>query len=166
MQTRLNATRIAMLAGEAGGTVEIIWVLIYCLGSPLSASLVAEEVTRSFLPQMAGITAVMAGVLIHYVLAMLISGVAAIAYLRILAGDIDRSAIYASSITMLVAIWATNFFVVLPVLNPVFVTLMPYAVTLISKIGFGIAMSWIFVASTSALAGDARQSSLGRLALR
>jgi hypothetical protein len=37
-----------------------------------------------------------------------------------------------------------NFFLILPVVNPDFVTLMPYAVTLASKLGFGIAMGWVF----------------------
>ena len=166
MQSKITAKELVFLAGAAGGTVEVIWVLIYCLGSPLSASLVAEEVTRSFLPQMAGIAAVMTGVLIHYVLAMMIAGVAAIAYLRVLACNVGGPTIYASSITALITIWAVNFFIVLPVLNPVFVTLMPYTVTLVSKIGFGISMGWIFAVSTSPIAGESRQRSLSRLALR
>lgn len=166
MQKKFNATRTIILAGAAGGTVEVIWVLLYCIGSPLHASLIAEEIARSFLPQMAGLTAVTAGVIIHYVLAILIAGVAAIAYLRVLAGDIDEPAIFATSIAALAAIWAANFLVVLPVVNPVFVTLMPYTVTLISKIGFGIAMGWIFAASNAALTGEARHTTQGRLALR
>jgi hypothetical protein len=166
MQKRFNVTRMIILAGAAGGTAEVLWVLIYCFGSPLQASLVAEEVTRSFVPQMVGPTAVMTGVFIHYVLAILIAAVAAVAYLRIFAADINEPAIFATSIAALVAIWATNFFVVLPIINPVFVTLMPYTVTLISKIGFGIAMSWIFAANMPALAGETRQGMRGRLALR
>jgi hypothetical protein len=166
MQKKFNVTRTVILAGAAGGTVEVIWVLMYCFGSPLSASLVAEEVARSFLPQMAGLIAVLTGLIIHYVLALLIAAVAVFAYLRLFAGDTDEPAIFATSIAALVAIWAANFFVVLPVVNPVFVTLMPYTVTLISKIGFGIAMSWMFAARISGLAGEARRITQARLALR
>ena len=144
MQKKFNVTKTIVLAGIAGGTVEIIWVLLYSFGSPLQASSVAEEVTRSFLPQMAGVTAVLAGVLIHYFLAMLIAGVAAIAYLRVFAGDIDETTMLATSIAALVAIWTVNFFFVLPVVNPNFVTLMPLGITLVSKILFGLAMGWAF----------------------
>ncbi len=166
MQKKINVTRTIILAGVAGGTVEIIWVMMYCFGSPLSASLIGEEVARSFLPQMTGITAVVAGVFIHYVLACLIAAAAVLTYRRVFEGDIDEPAIFATSIAALVVIWAANFFVVLPIVNPVFVTLMPYTVTLISKIGFGIAMSWIFASRLSDLTGVTRHTSRARLALR
>ena len=167
MLKRFNGTSTIVLAGIAGGTVEIIWVLLYCLGSPLQASLVAEEIARSFLPGTAGMTAVIAGVVVHYILSLLIAGVAAIAYLRVFAGDFDESTIFATSISALAIIWASNFFVVLPVVNPVFVTLMPLTVTLISKIGFGVAMGWVFATAAPVLAGDARQVARGGpLALR
>ena len=166
MPKRFNATRTIVLAGIAGGTVEIIWGMLYCFGSTLQASLVSEEVARSFLPGMAGLAAVIAGVAIHYVLALLIAGIAGIAYLRIFAGDIDEPATFATSITALVFVWALNFFVILPVVNPVFVTLMPFTVTLISKVGFGIAMGWVFATDVPALAGNERQAARGGLALR
>lgn len=166
MERRFNTTRTIVLAGIAGGTVEVIWVLLYCIGSPLQASLVAEEVARSFLPQMVGLTAVLTGLLIHYVLALLIAAVAVFAYLRTFAGDIDEPAIFATSIAALVAIWAANFFVVLPVVNPDFVTLMPYTVTLISKIGFGITMGWIFTIWGVTPAGHTKHTAHRRLALR
>ena len=41
----------------------------------------------------------------------------------------------------LAGIWALNFLLVLPVLNPRFVTLMPYAATLASKALFGLTMA-------------------------
>ncbi len=166
MQRKINVARTIVLAGIAGGTVEIIWVLLYCLGSPLQASLVAEEIARSFLPQMAGMTAIIVGLAIHYVLSLLIAGSAVIAYLRILAADIDVPATFATSVAALVAIWASNFFVVLPVVNPGFVTLMPLTVTLISKIGFGIAMGWVFGGWGQASAGLTKHTTHRRLALR
>jgi hypothetical protein len=39
----------------------------------------------------------------------------------------------------LAAVWAINYFVVLPVLSPGFVHLLPYAITLASKLAFGVA---------------------------
>ena len=39
----------------------------------------------------------------------------------------------------LAAVWAINFFVILPVLSPAFVHLVPYSVSLMSKLLFGFA---------------------------
>ena len=38
-------------------------------------------------------------------------------------------------------IWAVNFFVLLPAINPLFVELMPHGVTLLSKLLFAVAMA-------------------------
>jgi len=43
-----------------------------------------------------------------------------------------------------------NFFVVVPTLNPVFVTLLPYPITLLSKILFGWAMVSVMQVSPGA----------------
>lgn len=47
------------------------------------------------------------------------------------------------AVVTLVLVWATNFLVILPVLDPAFVTLLPYGVTLFSKLLFGITMGWV-----------------------
>ncbi|MFI4923069.1 MAG: hypothetical protein ACHP6J_05090, partial [Burkholderiales bacterium] len=46
------------------------------------------------------------------------------------------------TVAALIVVWAVNFLVVLPVVNPSFVTLMPYEITLVSKALFGAAMAW------------------------
>jgi hypothetical protein len=166
MQKTVNAKRAILLAGVAGGTVEVVWVLLFCMVAPLQSSLVAEEIARSFFPQMAGIPAVTAGIIIHYVLALLIAGVAAMTLFRILGRKSEVRTLVAASVAALVAIWITNFFVILPVVNPGFVTLMPYTVTLVSKVGFGVAMGWVYGVRICASAGDAQQMTGGRLALR
>jgi hypothetical protein len=40
---------------------------------------------------------------------------------------------------ILACVWAINFFVVLPLISPAFVTLVPYPVSLVSKLLFGVA---------------------------
>jgi hypothetical protein len=47
-------------------------------------------------------------------------------------------------LAILVVIWATNFFIILPRLNLAFVHMMPHAATLASKLLFGIAAAWCF----------------------
>ena len=166
MQSNTSVKKTILLAGAAGGTVEVVWVWLFCTVAPLQSSLVAEEITRSFFPQMAGISAVTAGIVIHYGLALLIAGVAAMTLFRMLGRKSEVRNLVAASVAALVAIWTTNFFVILPVVNPGFVTLMPYTVTLASKVGFGIAMGWVYGVRICASAGDAQQMTRGRLALR
>ena len=45
---------------------------------------------------------------------------------------------------VLLAVWSANFLVVLPYLNPGFVQLLPYGVTLLSKLLFGLSAAAIF----------------------
>jgi hypothetical protein len=44
----------------------------------------------------------------------------------------------------LATVWAVNFLVVLPYLNPGFVDLLPYSVTLVSKLLFGVSAATVF----------------------
>ena len=144
MRQRTGTTTTILMAGLAGGAAEVVWVSLYCLSSPLQSSLVAAEITRSFLPQAAGYSAVIAGLIIHFVLAVLVAAIFAMTLLRMLKDKTDAPGMLAVSAAALSVIWATNFFVLLPAINPVFVTLMPYSVTLISKLAFGITMGWVF----------------------
>ena len=48
-----------------------------------------------------------------------------------------------SAIVVLTSVWVVNFFVILPVINPSFVTLMPYWASLFSKLLFGITMAGV-----------------------
>ena len=153
MQKKVSTTGTVFLAGVAGGTVEVVWVALFCLMSPLQSSLVAEEIAQSLLPQIAGYSAVVAGLLIHYVLAVLVAGMVAMKLLRLLGDRVEMRSVLAVSATALAAVWAINFFVILPVVNADFVTLMPYAVTLASKLGFGIAMGWVFGVRATASTG-------------
>jgi hypothetical protein len=42
-------------------------------------------------------------------------------------------------LTALATVWAVNFFVVLPVVSPAFIHMVPYAISLTSKLLFGAA---------------------------
>lgn len=166
MQKKMGSTGTVFLAGIAGGTVEVVWVMLFCLMSPLQSSLVAEEIARSFLPQIAGFPALVTGLIIHYALAVLIASMVVMTLLRLLGDRLDMRSVLAVSGVALAAIWLTNFFVILPVVNPDFVTLMPYTVTLVSKLGFGIAMGWVFGVRITASDGRAKYTTHRRLVLR
>lgn len=45
---KVSTTGTIFLAGIAGGTAEVVRVMLFCLMSPLQSSLAAEEIARSF----------------------------------------------------------------------------------------------------------------------
>jgi hypothetical protein len=47
-------------------------------------------------------------------------------------------------VSMLAGVWAINFLVILPIINPTFVELVPYGASLASKVLFGFAAAFVF----------------------
>jgi hypothetical protein len=141
--------RFIILAGLAGGLAEMIWIMFYSAVTPLSTVEVARQITVTALPFAAhGQLAPALGIGIHLVLSIVLAaGFVGVLY-DPLARRFGPRGIFFSGVTVLTVIWAVNFFVLLPVLNPAFPLLMPYAITLISKMLFGAAMSGVLVKTT------------------
>jgi hypothetical protein len=127
-----------LLAGAAGGVAEIIWVSLFATLTGGDAATLARGVTTA-----AGVSAlipaapVSVGIAVHMALALSL-GIVLVSVWQLLArrGPIS---LYGFMLGALAAIWAVNFFVVLPAISPSFVNLMPYWVSLISKLLFGFA---------------------------
>jgi len=135
-----------IVAGLAGGLIEIAWITFYSSLSSTSAVEVAGQITATVMNVDAGGGLSPAlGVVIH----LFLSIVLATAFVLALYGPIVRrfgaTGIFISGLSTLAAVWAVNFFVLLPILNPRFPLLMPYAVTFTSKLLFGAAMSWVLI---------------------
>jgi hypothetical protein len=128
------------LAGLAGGSAEVAWIYLYGRVTDGQAGAVARGVTGSFFPDLAAASlGVPLGIAIHMGLAVLV-GLAVTVMLRSLFPRMTGTALEPIAVVgALAAIWAMNFFVVLPVINPAFVGLVPYWVSLFSKVLFGIA---------------------------
>jgi len=92
-----------------------------------------------------------AGIAVHLLLSLLLAGVFTVAVWLPFARKLRFVPAMLVAVAALSGVWAINFFVILPVLNPAFVVLLPYAATLFSKVLFGIAM-----ASGLAYAGGSR----------
>jgi hypothetical protein len=122
------------LIGLAGGVAEILVVSLYSAFTGGDAAMVARHVASAV--GLDGASAA-AGVAVHMGLAMAL-GIVLSAMVQSLAASLDR-AIWAFMMGSLAAVWAINFFVVLPVVSPGFVHLLPYAITLTSKLAFGVA---------------------------
>lgn len=132
-----------LLAGLAGGVAEILWVALYGFFAQASGSEIARQVAASLWPSLAsGALAVPTGVAIHLALSLALGAIFAAAIWLPFARQRGGVVTLASAVAALAGVWAMNFFIVLPALNPAFVTLMPYGVTLFSKLLFGIAMAW------------------------
>lgn len=129
------------LAGICGGIAEITWVSAYSALTGTSASEVAGQITASFVRDTTALgSPALLGLAIHLALSVLLG----IAFAAALWPRDPRSTdLMPIALTTLVAVWMVNFFVVLPVLNPAFVSLMPYAVTLMSKALFAITMALV-----------------------
>ena len=141
-----NLLTIGLLAGLSGGAAEVAWVGLYSSATGTSAMTVAEQVTTSFSPALAGLpSAPILGIAIHMLLSAVMGLAFAATIWRLCAPVLGATALMTVTAMSLALVWAINFFVVLPVLNPAFIALMPHGVTLASKILFGIAMGSVLL---------------------
>lgn len=132
-----------LLAGLAGGAAEILWVALYSIFAQASGSEIARQVAASMWPSLAsGAFAVPAGIAIHLALSLVLGAFFAATIWLPFARRRGGAVTLACAVIALAGVLAVNFFIILPVLNPAFVTLMPYGVTLFSKLLFGVAMAW------------------------
>jgi hypothetical protein len=73
-----------------------------------------------------------------------ILGVAVALAIRPVAGSLHGIGLYATVSAALAIVWAVNFLVVLPLVSPQFVDVVPYAVSFLSKLLFGVAAARTF----------------------
>lgn len=138
----ISLWHLVLIASLAGGLAEIIWVSLYAATTSLTAANIAREVTASLLPTYAaGVTGVWLGIVIHMLLAVALGYVFSYVSWKPFARPRGIVVTLMVSVLSLASVWAINFFIVLPVLNPTFITLMPYPVTFASKMLFALAMA-------------------------
>jgi len=137
--TRAGITRVlalGILAGVAGGLAEVGWISLYAAATGLDAGTVARGVTDTL--RLSTQAPVAAGIAIHMGIAAGLGMAVAVA-LRPLRAHLDAFAFHAAVIGVLAAVWAINFMLVLPVVNPAFVAIVPFTVSFVSKLMFGVA---------------------------
>ena len=142
--------RNGVLAGAAGGLAEIAWVSVYAGMTGMDPGEVARAVTTaaglgSLFPAMPAAL----GITVHMTLALALGIALAAAWERIATRTSGAANPYWVALPALAAVWAFNFFVVLPVVDPPFVHLLPYAVSLTSKLLFGLAAAEVLRQSVS-----------------
>jgi hypothetical protein len=139
-----STIRTGVIAGLAGGLAEVAWVTAYGWITGGDPAVLARGVTTA-----SGVSALlpahpaMLGIGVHMVLAVLL-GIALTFGWRALSAN--RGFVvnpYPLMMGALIAVWAVNFFVVLPIVSPAFVHLVPYSISLMSKLLFGVAAAEI-----------------------
>ncbi len=138
--------RIVIIAGIAGGMMEVLWVSLYSLFSSVSVAEIARQVTASLFPFVTELSvAPLLGLGIHLLLSLVLALLFVSIVLKPVFTRYGTPGIMISSVITLALVWKVNFFIILPVLNPSFISLMPLIVTFISKLLFGAVMGWTLI---------------------
>jgi hypothetical protein len=135
-----RSTCIGAAAGFMGGLAEIAWIALFAQVSGTSAAAVARGVAQTVFPYAANWSLLVPlGLALHMGIAMAL-GIAITLVVRSMAlqpQSPTREAVLV--VCTLVIVWAINFLVVLPAINPDFVQLLPNGISLASKVLFGVA---------------------------
>ena len=128
----------AVIAGAVGGFAEIVWVSLYASLTGGDAAVIARGVTtavgiNAMLPSLS----VGTGIVVHQVLAVLL-GLPVVLVWQAAGKRFGLGGGYAAVVASLACVWVINFFVLLPLISPPFITMLPYAVSLTSKLLFGL----------------------------
>jgi len=138
---------IGALAGMAGGIAEVAWIWTYSAATGSDAASVARGVADTVgigaLPPVAG------GVAIHMALAAILGMAVAVVLAPL---RLHGVRLYGAMIWALAAVWAINFLIVLPLINPQFVEVVPMAASFVSKLLFGVAAATCLQAGTRSYA--------------
>jgi Na+/melibiose symporter-like transporter len=138
--------RVVIIAGIAGGMMEVLWVSLYSSFSSVSAAEIARQITASLFPFATDSSiAPVLGLVIHLLLSLVLTLLFITIVLKPVFARYGKPGIMISSLIMLALVWKINFFIVLPLLNPSFISLMPLLITFISKLLFGAVMGWALI---------------------
>jgi hypothetical protein len=142
---KLTTMRTGVIAGTVGGLAEIAWITFYAGMTGTDPAALARGVTTA-----AGISALLPvdspvalGIGMHMGLAAMLGIILVCTWRALSAKRPHLRNPYPFMLTALAAVWTINFFVVLPIVSPAFVHIVPFAVSLTSKLLFGVAAAEI-----------------------
>jgi hypothetical protein len=144
-ETLFETARHGVVAGAAGGFAEIAWVTLYAGATGADPAMLARGVTTA-----AGVSAlfpaepVALGVTVHMALAVTLGIALSFGWRTLSRHRLDIAGPFPFMLVALIGVWTVNFFVVLPIISPAFIHLVPYPVSLMSKILFGLAAAEAF----------------------
>jgi hypothetical protein len=135
--TSVSIAGHGIAAGAAGGIAEIIWILVFALATGTDAATLARGVTTAVGANLlfSG-NSVASGVAIHMILAVTLGTALAFAWSSV--SQRWPTSPYAVGLVALAVVWTINFLIILPLLSPDFVQIVPYPVSMTSKLLFGL----------------------------
>jgi hypothetical protein len=144
LATTVETIRLGAIAGAAGGLAEIAWVTLYAGATGANPAMLARGVTTAvgvsaLLPD----NAVALGVTVHMAIAVALGVALAFAWKTMTSLRPQAIGLFPFMAAALAGVWAINFFVVLPTVSPAFVQMVPYSVSLVSKLLFGVAAAGV-----------------------
>jgi hypothetical protein len=145
VKSLLEITRHGVVAGVTGGLAEIVWITLYAGATGADPSTLARAVTTA-----AGVSAlfpsapVALGVTVHMLLAAGLGIALSFGWRALSSHRSNIANPFPFILAALVGVWAVNFFVLLPGISPAFIHLVPYPVSLVSKVLFGLAAAEAF----------------------
>jgi len=133
-----------IVVGAAGGLAEVAWVTLYGWLTGGDPAILARGVTTaSGVSALLPGSAVSLGVGVHMTLAAILGVALAFAWRWLSRRGGGSGNPYPCMLIALTGVWAVNFFVLLPVINPEFIVLVAWPVSLTSKLLFGVAAAWV-----------------------
>ena len=132
--------RAGVIAGAAGGLAEAAWVVLYSAATGGDPSIVASGVTTAAgMGALLPLSAATFGVALHMILAVGLGVALAFTWRAVSARRAGPVNPYTLTLAALGCVWAVNFFVLLPIIDPAFIQVVSYPVSLTSKLLFGLA---------------------------
>jgi len=141
--TLSKALAAGAIAGLAGGLAEVVFMGGYSSITGLSSTEILKLITFTFFDSAVafGPNGLWAGLLIHFALSLAI-GLSFGLFARFaLKGSFSYSKALAWGSIALIAIWACNFFIILPVYNARFIELVGPGAAFFSKLSFGVVLA-------------------------
>ncbi len=139
---------VAMAAGIAGGMAEVLWIAAATTALGADGWAVARAVGATVIPAMADSSfAPEVGLAVHFLLSIVL----AMVFMQALGRRRSTIVLFLVSLGALAAVWVFNFFLLLPLINPAFASLLPLPVTLMSKLLFGLAMAAVLTPRRSGM---------------
>lgn len=127
----------AVMTGLAGGLAEVFWILMLGLSGQVHVEDITRAVALTLLPDSTPVSLLATAALgIHFGLSVLI-GIAFVALTRRLQGTRD---LLIAGLTVLMLVWAVNFFLLLPLLGSPLPAVLPLSLSFVSKALFALAM--------------------------
>lgn len=136
-----NKIRWFILVGFVAGMTEIVWVSLYSLFSHVELANIASSISQTVFFNSLNIQiAPVMGIIVHLGLSILLALAFGFTVLPFIERQTTNSTTLIASLITLTVVWKINFFVLLPVWNPEFISLLPLHITLVSKLLFGLTM--------------------------